>query len=110
MMNKKSLLTVFFLLITCSMLTLKVAADDDEDDTVGEIATDLLIGVGIAICEEFAMCQLFMFVAGVIGLIICLIGLCSGEVTFADICNSQNSRRGLTTGVGYGLVRSFRRY
>lgn len=108
MMNKKSFSTVFFLLITVSMLTLKVAAEDD-DDVAGEIATDLLIGAGIAICEGFVICKLFMTIFVLISLILFLIALCSGEITCADICNSRNARRGLTTGAGYSLARSFRR-
>ena len=47
-----------------------VTATDDDDDIAGEIATDLIIGVGMAICEEFVACKLFMIIAGLASAIV----------------------------------------
>ena len=112
MFSKKSIVSSLFMVLFFGFFVFKVAAEDD-DDAAGEIATDLLIGAGVAICEEFVICKFFMLLIVGICLIMVLIGLCSGEITCADICadicNSRNARRGLTTGAGYGFVRSFRR-
>ena len=86
-----------------------VTATDDDDDIAGEIVTDLIIGVGMAICEEFVMCKLFMIIMGFVCTIMVLIGLCSGEISCEDICNRRTARRSFTSGVGYGVTRSFRR-
>jgi hypothetical protein len=108
MFSKKSIVSSLFMVLFLGFFVFKVAAEDD-DDAAGEIVADLLIGAGIAVCEEFVMCKFFMLLIVGICLIMVLIGLCSGEITCADICNSRNARRGLTTGAGYGFVRSFRR-
>ena len=84
------------------------AEDDEEDDISGEIIADLFIGLGIAICEEFVMCKFFMLLAGLIGFIVFIIGVCVGDVSCLDLFTSRNTRRGLTVGAGYGLTRSFR--
>jgi len=85
-----------------------VSANDDDDDTGGEIFVDLMIGVGMAICEEFVACKLFMILAGLACALIMLIGLCLGEISCEDICNRRNARRSFTSGVGYGVTRSIR--
>lgn len=108
MFSKKSIVSSLFMVLFLGFFVFKVAAEDD-DDAAGEIVADLLIGAGIAVCEEFVMCKFFMLLIVGICLIMVLIGLCSGEITCADICNIRNARRGLTTGAGYGFVRSFRR-
>jgi len=86
-----------------------IATNDDDDNIVGEVVVDLMIGVGMAICDEFVMCKLFMMMMGFVCAIMVLIGLCSGEISCEDICNCRNARRGFTSGVGYGVTRSFRR-
>ena len=108
MFSKKSISSSLFIVLLFLFVT-KVVAEDDDDNIAGEIATDLLIGAVIAICEGFIMCKLFMVIMCFIGTIMILLALCSGEITCADICNSRNARRGFTTGAGYGLTRSFRR-
>ena len=101
----KSMWIFTFLLFTMKF----VAAADDDDDIAGEIATDLIIGVGVAICEKFVACKLFMILAGFACALMMLIGLCSGEIRCEDICNRRTARRSFTSGVGYGVTRSFRR-
>jgi hypothetical protein len=101
----KSIWIFTFLLFTMKF----VIATDDDDNIAGEIVTDLIIGVGMAICEEFVMCKLFMIIMGFVCTIMVLIGLCSGEISCEDICNRRTARRSFTSGVGYGVTRSFRR-
>ncbi|RZD41537.1 MAG: hypothetical protein CXT73_04815 [Methanobacteriota archaeon] len=96
-------------IFTFLLFATKCVATNDDDDTGGEIAVDLMIGVGMAICEEFVMCKLFMIMMGFACAIMVLIGLCSGEISCEDICNRRNARRSFTSGVGYGVTRSFRR-
>jgi len=87
---------------------MKFVAADDDDDAV-EIVVDIMIGFGMAICEEFVACKLFMIIAGLTGVLMMIIGLCSGEMSCEDICNRRTVRRSFTTGVGYGVARTFRR-
>ena len=86
-----------------------IIATDDDDNILGEIVVDLMIGAGISICESFVFCRLMMVFVGFVSLIAVLIGLCSGEIRCEDICNRRNARRGFTSGIGYGVARSFRR-
>jgi len=94
---------------TFLLFATKCIAATDDDDTGGEIVADLMIGVGMAICEEFVMCKLFMMMMCFVCVIMVLIGLCSGEISCEDICNRRNARRSFTSGVGYGVTRSLRR-
>tara|TARA_X000000368_G_scaffold408728_1_gene389739 strand:- start:399 stop:731 length:333 start_codon:yes stop_codon:yes gene_type:complete len=109
MFSKKSIVSSFFIVLFLGFFVTKAVAEEDDDDILGEIVTDLLIGVGIAICEEFVICKFFMIMVTFICIIILIISLCSGEITCGDICNGRNARRGLTAGAGYSLARSFRR-
>jgi len=98
------------LLILALLFSMGFAATADNDNSIAaEIATDLIIGAGMAICEEFAMCKLFMIIIGLVSAIIVLIGLSSGEISCADICNRRTARRSFTSGLGYGITRSYRR-
>ena len=105
MFSKKSIAFVLFL----GFFATKVVSDDDDEDIVGEIVTDLLIGVAVSICEEFVICKFLMLLISFIGVMIIIIGICVGEISCTDICNGRNARWGLTVGAGYGLVSSFRR-
>ena len=98
------------LLILALLFSMGFAATADNDNSIAaEIASDLIFGAGMAICEEFAMCKLFMVIIGSVSAIIVLIGLCSGEISCKDICNRRTARRSFTSGLGYGVTRSFRR-
>jgi hypothetical protein len=108
MFSKKSIVSSLFMVLFLGFFITNTVAKDDDDNIAAEIAADLLIGVGIAICEEFVICKSFMLMITFIFVIILLIGLCAGEITCADLCNGRNARRGLTAGTGYGLARSYR--
>jgi len=86
-----------------------VAAEEKAAEKDDRVITDLMIGVGIAICEEFVMCKLFMMIMGFVCALIVLVGLCSGTIGFEDICNRKTTRSGVTSGVGYGVTRYIRR-
>jgi uncharacterized membrane protein len=103
-MSKSIWLSTFLFFV---MKFVTVTATDDDDD-LGEVVVDLMIGFGMAICEEFVACKLFMIIAGLVGVLMMLIGLFSGEISCDEFCNRRTARRGFTTGLGYGLTRSFR--
>ena len=107
MFSKKSIVSSLFMVLFLGFFVFKVAAEDD-DDAAGEIVADLLIGAGIAVCEEFVICKSIILVAGFIGFIVFIIGVCVGDVNCSDICNGRNARRGFTVGAGYGVGRAFR--
>jgi len=108
MFSKKSIFYSMVFVTFFGFFVAKVAAEEDDDDLVGEILADLMIGVGIAICEEFVICKSIILVAGFIGFIVFIIGVCVGDVNCSDICNGRNARRGFTVGAGYGVGRAFR--
>ena len=96
-------LRTFTLLLLFSTFMLGRAEDDD---MAAEIAIDLLIGVGIAVCEQFVICNILMVTMAVVALIITIIALCAGEITLGDLCNRRSVRGGFTTAMGYGGARS----
>ncbi len=101
---------LLLMLILFTKFTQTTSFDSDnvaEDDVDDEIIVDLIVGVGMAICESFVLCRLMMLVVGVVSFIIILIGLCSGEIGCEEICNRRNARRGFATSLGYGIGRSF---
>ena len=107
MFSKKSIVSSLFMVFFLGFFITKTVAKDD-DNIAAEIAADLMIGVGIAICEEFVICKSFMLMITFIFVIILLIGLCAGEITCSDLCNGRNARRGITATAGYRLVRVYR--
>ena len=107
LMSKSRFYWLFASLFFVMKFTTVIARDDDDD--LGDVVVDLMIGAGMAICEEFVACKLFMIIAGLASVLMILIGLCSGEMSCNELCNRRTARRGFTTGVGYGLTRSFRR-
>jgi hypothetical protein len=110
MFRKKLIVSSLFLVLFLGFFVTKIVAkDDDEDNIIGEIVTDLFIGVAVSICEKFVICKFFMFLISFMFVMIIIVGVCVGEINVTDICNGRNTRRALTVGAGYGLVRSFRR-
>jgi len=107
-MSKSRFYWLFASLFFIMKFTTVIAKDDD--DGLGDVVFDLMIGAGMAICEEFVVCKLFMIIAGLACALMMIIGLCSGEISCKDICNRRTIRRSFTSGVGYGATRSFRRY
>lgn len=90
------------------MLCAKASKDDDDDNVVGEIVIDLMVGVGMSICEQYATCQAFMTIIAIISLVFMCFACLAGELTAGDICNTRNGRRAATVGVGYGVARRYR--
>ena len=85
--------------------------EDDDDNALGELAADLMIGVGIAICETSAACSMFMTI---ISTFVFIMMLCT------CLCGSDHDRRGLWdsmpsgrrvvgTGAGYYAARRYLR-
>ena len=97
-----------FLLLLVNLSSKVLAADDDES-IASEIAMDLVVGIAISVCEQYATCKAFMIIGGIIAFIITLTALCNGTISCEDICNGRSARRGFTTGVGYGIGRRLRR-
>ena len=94
-----------FLLIIFTLFT-HVRADED-DDLLGEIAMDLLVGAGIAMCESYATCSLFMTLMTTLFMVFmlctCIFGSDRDRREMWD--NIPSSRRVGTTGAGYYMGR-----
>ena len=106
-MLKSKFYWLFASLFFIMKFTTVIAKDDD--DGLGDVVFDLMVGAGMAICEEFVACKIFMIMAGFAGVMMILIGLFSGEISCNELCNRRTARRSFTTGLGYGLTRTYRR-
>lgn len=101
--NKKNIFWMFgFIFLITSTI---VKADDDEECILCEV----MVGVAIAICEEFAVCRTFMLFTGIILILVSLLMWCFGEKEIRrDMWNSSPSYRSIgSTAVGYSLTRAF---
>lgn len=102
---------IFLILGLIMILTKNVRADDDDDDILAEIMIDLMIGVGMSICEQYATCQAIMTVVIMITLVLacigCIISTLTGHTPSSDWTNKKTTRRFLTTGVGYSAGKAF---
>ena len=81
--------------------------DDDDDDEFTEILGDIIIGVGLALCQESSTCSGIMSIITLLIIVIGLIGwLCSG----CECENPSNKqiRRGFRIGGAYGATRLWR--
>tara|TARA_B110000495_G_C22939222_1_gene549465 strand:+ start:812 stop:1126 length:315 start_codon:yes stop_codon:yes gene_type:complete len=83
-------------------------AEDDDDNIIEEIITDLLVGAAIEVCSMYTTCSLIMVFFTFGTLIIIAIALCIGEIGCSDIFNCRNARRGATMGAGRAMVRGYR--
>ena len=109
MPSKQTLTKIFFLLtIFLTILPKFVKADDDDDDIIGEIIVDLLIGVAMAACETSATCSSFMTIVSIAIILFTLLGCCiSGCKCDDEYRPSGKTYRRIGTGViGYGIGRS----
>ena len=104
MFKKPHLSQAFALLLLFSSCVTSYAEDDD--DLMGELAIDLLIGVGAAICEQFVTCNIILTIVIAMATIIITIGLCTGDIPLEDLCNRTAVRRAFTSAIGYGGARS----
>ena len=84
------------------------AEDDDEDDILGEILVDILVGAAIAVCQSNAACNGLLTLVTVIFITISLIGWClSGCECDCEAPSRRQMRRAGTIGVGYGLTSCY---
>ena len=97
--------TFLFLLFT---FVTSVRADDDED-ILGELMTDLLIGAAVAVCESYATCNAILTVITIISILILICGCIFGdEHTRKEIWEGlPPSRRIAGTGAGYYLTKRY---
>ena len=102
---------VLFTMSTCKRIVLpmllfalliyNVQGEDEDDYVMDDILTDLVIGFGMAVCDEYDACRSFMIILGVVSMIIVSTGLCFGTILCGDVFNKRNIRRGITVGSGY---------
>ena len=100
-MNKNYCIVVLFMFL--AMLPKFAFAEDEEC-----LLCDAAIGVGVAVCEQFVMCKMFMVLIVITSLFIGAIGcICGGPNTRREIWNSvPSTRRSLAAGAGYGIGRA----
>ena len=81
-----------------------VKADDEEC-----LLCDAMVGVAVAVCEEFSACRSFMVLVGITVIIFSLIMfIFGGEETRREMWENAPSYRSMgSTAGGYGLTRAF---
>jgi hypothetical protein len=92
-----------YMLIIMSFITMVRAKEDD--DILGEIATDLFIGAAIEICSAFYVCHMILLTFVFISCVFICVGLCSGNIAFDEVFNCKNARRGGTVAIGRRIAR-----
>jgi len=99
-----------YLLIIFSIFTM-AHGEDDDDNALGELAADLMIGVGIAICETSAACSMFMTIIGTMAFLMILCTcLCGSDRDRRELWyNMPSGRRVAGTGAGYYAARRYLR-
>jgi len=94
---------VFMLFLFCTKVVR--AEDDDEDDILGEILVDIMVGAAIAVCQSNAVCNGLLTLVTVIFITISLIGWCLSSCECdCEAPSRRQMRRAGTIGVGYGLT------
>ena len=80
--------------------------EDDDEDLMGELFIDMVVGVTIAVCESYVTCASFMYIIGSIAISTTLVAWCC-EGCHCDRPSNRTVRRftGVTT--GYAFTRSF---
>tara|TARA_B100001063_G_scaffold239416_1_gene262938 strand:+ start:593 stop:928 length:336 start_codon:yes stop_codon:yes gene_type:complete len=108
MFSKQTLGKIFFFFTIILVVLPKFIRADDDDDMLGEIITDLFIGVAMGACETSATCSSFMSIVSIaiiiFTLIVCCVNGCRCDDEYRP--NGRTFRRMGTAGVGYGIGRT----
>ena len=82
-----------------------VKADDDEEC----LLCDAMVGMAVAVCEEFSTCRSFMLFLGIIVIIVStLMFIFGGQETRREMWDNAPSYRSMgSTALGYGVGRAF---
>lgn len=106
MFSKKN--TIYFmslLMLAISFIKPVMAADDDDDNILGEIAADIAGGVFMAVCETSTACTEIMNIICVFSLVVALILCCMNPEQFCnDCCRPKTFRRSATSYATYKFV------
>lgn len=108
MFSKQTLTKIFFFFTIALVILPKFIRAEDDDDLLGELLTDLMVGVAVSACETNAMCSAFMTIVSVAVIIISLIGCCINGCKCDDEYRptGRSFRRAGTGAIGYGIGRS----
>ena len=83
--------------------------DDDDDNEIASAIVDLMIGVGLALCQESAACSGIMTIISIMILTIgLLVWICEGCKCDFEKPSSRDIKRGLRIGGAYGATRWIR--
>ena len=109
MFSKQTLTKIFFFFTIALVILPKfIRAEDDDDEILGELLTDLMVGVAVSACETNAMCNAFMTIVTIAFIIISLIGFCINGCRCDDeyTPTRKSFRRAGTSAIGYGVGRA----
>lgn len=98
-----------YLIYAIVFLTLlsQVRGDDDEDNLLGEVLVDVMVGVAVAACESSVACNGFLSIIILISFILILCTcICGSDRDRQELWDSMPSgRRYVSTGAGYAIGR-----
>ena len=109
MFSKQTLAKIFFFFtIVLAIMPKFIRAEDDDDDILGQIVVDLMVGIAVAVCETNATCSAFMTIVAIAFIIISLICCCINGCRCDDEYrpSGRTFRRAGTGAIGYGIGRS----
>ena len=92
-----------YILFFLSLLGHGAFANDDDDDVVGEIISDLFVGAALAMCEHYAWCQMLLITAVVAFVVVAAIIFISTGECLCSCPSRKNIRRSATVYGGYRL-------
>ena len=98
---------ILMLFFGIMMFTIKFARgeEDDDDDIIGEIIVDLLIGAAVSVCQSNAVCNLYLTLFTVLFVVIALVNACINGCEDARYPSRREIRRAGTVYVGSRLFR-----
>ena len=109
MQTKISFSTVIYTLTILFIISISVVkAENDDDEILGEVLTDILVGSAVAVCETNAACNGFMTLITIVFIITSLIGWCCNGCRCDDeyYPSRRTMRRAGTSAISYGITRS----
>ena len=92
-----------YILFVLSLLGCGTFAEDDDDEFVVEIISDLLLGAALAVCEHYAWCQMLLITVALAFIVIAIIMFISTGECLCKCPSGKDLRRSATVYGGYRL-------
>ena len=97
---------VLMLIFGIMMFTIKFARaeEDEEDDIIGEMIVDLLVGAAVGVCQSIAACSFMRTIITLIFIVFALLNACINGCDDMRYPTSREMRRASTMYLGSRLT------